>query len=159
MIRQQVGDLLEIRYEGRYFYLVVLTKVAMLGGNIVFAHHTDGNRRTLAELDKSRCGFNVCTDLWLAKTAGDAIRLKRYDDTSDFWLTNFAKAPNDPRHDRSPSKWFIFDICSLAADPIAQVSEMSQEYREAMDYETVSFDLTAEKILRGYKPDLNPLLS
>ena len=42
MIRQQVGDLLEIEYEGKYYYVVVLTKIVSFGGNIVFAHHTDG---------------------------------------------------------------------------------------------------------------------
>jgi len=37
MIRQQLGDLLEICFEDRYYYLVVLTKIVMFGGNIVFA--------------------------------------------------------------------------------------------------------------------------
>ena len=39
MIQQRIGDLLEIDEGGKYFYVVVLSKVVMFGGNILFAFH------------------------------------------------------------------------------------------------------------------------
>ena len=45
MIQQRIGDLLEIEEDGKFFYVVVLTKVVMFGGNILFAFHSDGKKR------------------------------------------------------------------------------------------------------------------
>ena len=42
MIQQRIGDLLEIEEGGQYFYVVVLSKVIMFGGNILFAFHNEG---------------------------------------------------------------------------------------------------------------------
>ena len=70
MIHQQPGDLLEIEFEGRWYYLVVLTKIVMFGGNIVFAFHGDGSQRSLDSLTGTAPGFNICTDLLLPKKQG-----------------------------------------------------------------------------------------
>jgi hypothetical protein len=73
MIRQQVGDLLEVKFEGKFVYLVVLTKIVQFGGNIVFAHHSDGSPRSLDFLHLNRKGFNISTDLLLPKREGSLI--------------------------------------------------------------------------------------
>jgi hypothetical protein len=157
MIRQQVGDLLEIQYEGKYYYVVVLTKIVMFGGNIVFAHHTDGERKRADELLRHREGFNVCTDLLLPKKEGVVTRLHRYDDTAEFWLTKYAKYTHEYRLGHKATEWFIYQIDDLGTE-IARVQRMPPEYREAMDSAMSSFDLVAEMILEGYTPDQNPFL-
>ena len=53
MIRQQVGDVLEIEYEGRCFYVVILTRIVMFGGNVVFAYHNDGQKMSLGEIGRA----------------------------------------------------------------------------------------------------------
>ena len=63
MIQQRPGDLLEIKIDSAFFYVVVLTNIVQFGGNIVFAFHTDGSRRMVSEFDPKKSGFNVCTDL------------------------------------------------------------------------------------------------
>jgi hypothetical protein len=92
MIRQQIGDLLEIQFGGTFSYVIVLTKIVMFGGNIVYAYHTDGKRYELEELLTNHAGFNVCTDLRLPKREGVVARIHRFEDVAQFWRTKFAKA-------------------------------------------------------------------
>lgn len=154
MIRQQVGDLLEIHYEHKYYYVVVLTKLVMLGGNIIFAHHTDGSRKTLGDIQGSRLGFNICTDLFLPKRNGVVSRLHKYSDVSSFWLTAYAKGAHEHRPGYKAKEWFIYDLKSIGGNHIERLPPpLPQKYREAIDYATYSFDLTGEKILAGYTPD------
>ena len=63
MIQQRIGDLLEIEEGGKYFYVVVLSKVIMFGGNILFAFHNEGQRREISSLTSECSGFNICADL------------------------------------------------------------------------------------------------
>ena len=77
MIQQRLGDLLEITEAGKYFYVVVLTKVVMFGGNILFAFHNDGERREVGSLSPSSGGFNICADLLIPKREGRAARIVR----------------------------------------------------------------------------------
>ena len=157
MIRQQPGDLLEIQFDGAYFYVVVLSKIAMFGGNIVFAFHGDGTQRSLGELLPTSSGFNVCTDLLYPKKTGAVRRLSRFEDTSPFWRTRLAKGTNEYRVGHKAKEWFIYRIDDLR-DHFDRTSDMSPEYKAAMDHSTYSFDLVAKKILAGYTPDQNPKL-
>ncbi len=155
MIRQQVGDLLEIRRDGRYFYVVVLTPIVMFGGNIVFAFHTGGEKRRVESLKPTDAGFNVCTDLLLPKRAGDVKRIHRFFEVSPFWRTAFAKGCHEYRLGVKAKEWFVYRIDALNGTPIARVPELTPEYRLAMDHACSSFDLVAAKVLRRYTPDQN----
>ena len=157
MIRQQVGDLLEIEYEGKFYYLVVLTKIVLFGGNIVFAFHGTGSKRRLAELLASRRGFNVCTDLLMPKKEGTVTRLHRFEDVSGFWLTRYIKSTLEHRLGHRAKRWTITRIDEPDVI-VARRRWMPRRYREAMDDGTYSFDLVAEKILASYTPDQNPFL-
>ena len=84
MIRQAPGDLLEIQFEGKFYYVVVLTKIVMFGGNIIFAFHGDGRQRPSDILTEHDSGFNICTDLLLAKKQGTVRRLRSFPDVSGF---------------------------------------------------------------------------
>jgi hypothetical protein len=155
MIQQRIGDLLEIHFEGRHYYVVVLTKIVMFGGNVVFAFHTDGGKLTLADLDESSDGFNVCTDLLMAKREGSVLRLHRFSDTSRFWRTRYMKRCFAYRPTEKATEWFISRADDPDSEDIARVRVLSAEYRAAMDAACSSFDLVAEKILRRYTPDQN----
>lgn len=68
----------------------------MFGGNIIFAFHADGTKQDATSLlsNTSRLGFNVCTDILLAKKQGEVSRIKKLDDVSKFWISKYAKAHN-----------------------------------------------------------------
>ena len=157
MIRQQPGDLLEIEHVGNYFYIVVLTRITMFGGNIVFAWHNDGQRRDLESLQTDRTGFNACTDLIEPKREGKVTRIHHFSDTSDFWLTKYAKGANVFRKGEKARLWFLYEITDLTKE-IGRYEKLPDEYRSAMDKMTSSFGIIASKIMARYTPDQNERL-
>jgi hypothetical protein len=155
MIQQRVGDLLEIKEGGKYFYVVVLTKVVMFGGNILFAFHNDGKKRQLSSLAPDGSCFNICADLILPKRKGRVARLHRYDDLTPFWRSKFAKSTVEYRPGVKAKEWFIYSIDNLGGPHLARVAQLTPEYRMAMDSGCHSFDLVADKVLARYTPDQN----
>lgn len=159
MIQQRPGDLLEIIFEGNFYYVVVLTKIVQFGGNIVFAYHTDGKEKPLDELLKFKRGFNICTDLLMPKKEGNIKRIHRFDKFSEFWMSKFVKSCHRQPNGVRAKKWYIH---ALEEDgtrtEIGEFHRLRKKYRTAMDSGTSSFDLVAEKILRQYSPDQHPNL-
>ncbi|MBX7106381.1 MAG: hypothetical protein K1X57_20050 [Gemmataceae bacterium] len=152
MIQQRIGDLLEIEEGGKYFYVVVLTKVVMFGGNILFAFHNEGRKREISSLAPNGGGFNICADLLLPKREGRVTRLHRYRDVTAFWRSKYAKSTSEFRPVVKSKDWFIYN---LGGQHIARVAHLTSEYRVAMDAACYSFDLVAGKVLAGYTPDQN----
>jgi hypothetical protein len=154
VIQQQVGDLLQVEEGGRFVYVVVLTRVVLFGGNVLFAFHTGGERRETESLGPDHAGFNVCGDLLLPKREGRVARLHRYADVTPFWRTRFVKATPEYRPGVKARLWFVYSVDRLDA-PMSQMAELPPEYRAAMDGGCHSFDLVAGQALAGYTPDRN----
>jgi hypothetical protein len=155
MIQQRIGDLLEIKEGGKYFYVVVLTKVVMFGGNILFAFHNEGKKCEISSLPPNNSGFNICADLLLPKREGRVARLHHYEDLTPFWRSKYVKATNEYRLGVKAKEWFIYNVDDLSGRHIARVAKLTPEYRQAMDDGSHSFDLVAGKVLARYAPDLN----
>lgn len=109
MIQQRIGDLLEIEESGNYFYVVVLTKVVMFGGNILFAFHNNGKKCEVSDLLSSQDGFNICADLILPKREGRVQRLYRFQDLSQFWRSQYVKSTMEYRQGVKAKEWFIYN--------------------------------------------------
>ena len=154
MIQQQVGDLLEVEERGQFVYVVVLTKVVMFGGNILFAFHTGGEHRPAGSLDPSQDGFNICADLLWPKKEGRVTRLKRFADLTPFWRTRYVKGTVEYRPGVKAREWFIYTVDRLD-EHCARLTELPPEYRDAMDMGCHSFDLVASKALARYTPAQN----
>jgi hypothetical protein len=155
MIQQRIGDLLEVKEGGKHFYVVVLTKIVMFGGNILFAFHNDGKKREVNALSPDDAGFNICADLLWPKRERRVIRLHQYEDVTPFWRSKFVKGTNEHRLGVKAKEWFIYKTDKLGGNHIARVTKLKREYREAMDSGCHSFDLVAEKVLARYTPDQN----
>jgi hypothetical protein len=152
MIRQQVGDLLEIEFEGNWFYLIIITKIVMLGGNIVFAFHNNGQRMDRKSLMQIRSGFNICTDLLWPKRKGWVRRIGKVPHPEDYLKTELVKGTFETRQDKKAKLWYIYHISDLR-NHIARVRLLTNEQKRAMDHATYSFDLVARKIMERYTPD------
>lgn len=157
MIRQKPGDLLEIHFDDKFYYVVVLTPIVMFGGNIIFAFHGDGDSQHLDDLNPKGFGFNICTDLRLPKKEGVVSRIAANVDLAPYWRTRFAKGCQEYRKGHKAHEWWICPIDDLQ-NHIARTSELPAEYRQAMDKGCFSFDLVADKIHQCYTPDQNPFL-
>jgi hypothetical protein len=152
MIRQQVGDVLEINYEGNWFYVIVLTKIAMFGGNIVFAFHNDGLKMELEELLELEDGFNICTDLILPKREDRVRRIGKVEETKKYFKTVYMKGTWTHKPGEKAKQWFIYHIDDLR-NSVTRVRRLSKKFKKAMDYATYPFDLVSNKILERYTPD------
>ena len=157
MIRQSPGDLLEVEFESKFYYVVVLTKIVMFGGNIIFAFHGDGLRRSAESLTEEDSGFNICSDLLMAKKQGSVRRLRHFQNVSGFWRTRLVKGTSEWRKGHRASEWHIYSVDNLQ-DHIEIRNSMPSRYAAAMDHGMYSFDLVASKILNGYTPEQNPFL-
>ncbi len=152
MIRQQVGDVLEIHYEGNWFYIVVLTKIVMFGGNIIFAFHNRGKKLSYDELLKSRKGFNVVADLILAKREGIVQRIGKVEAVDHYFTTKYMRGSWTDKEGKHRGDWSIYKI----SDPrkhIAEVKRLSGKYKNAMDRVTYPFSAVARMVLGNYKPN------
>ncbi len=161
MIQQQPNDFLEIYFEEKYYYIVVLTKIVMFGGNIVFAFHSDGSRQNPKELlDKGNPeGFNWCTDLLLAKREGSVKRIKKLNSVERFWKTKLIKSPIGAHQWGDKVKgWSIYSVDDLQ-NSIETRRWMTKKYKMAMDHCCSSFDVTAERVLSKFTPDKSPWLT
>ncbi len=154
MIQQQVGDVLEVEQDGRHFYVVVLTKVVQFGGNVVFAFHTDGEKRAPDTLTTCAAGFNICTDLLAPKRAKRVRRVARVADVKPYWRTRLVKATAEYRTGVKARDWYIYRVSNLGK-VIAHTTTLDEKQRHAMDDGCHSFDLVAEKVLARYTPDQN----
>ena len=157
MTRHLPGDLLEVEFEGKFYYLVVLTKIVMFGGNIVFAFHGDGSQCSSDSLADTAAGFNICTDLMLPEKQGTVRLLRRFPNVSAFWRTRLVKSTNEYRLGHKAKEWYIYSVDDLR-NYIERRSSMPPEHAEAMDGGMYSFDLVASKILEGYVPGKNRFL-
>ena len=159
MIRKQPNDYLEVIFEEKYFYIVVLSKVVMFGGSLIFPFHTDGSRQNVEELlhHPRPKGFNCCTDLTLAKRRGRVRRIDKLEHVEKFWKSKLLKQPHALQLGDPVPYWHIYSIENFG-EPIKTVKWMRKKFRNAIDRTTTSFDVTAEYILEGYSPDQNPFL-
>jgi hypothetical protein len=125
MMHQQIGDLPQIEEGGKYFYVVVLTKVVMFGGNILFVFHTNGDKRDVGSLAPGCSGFNICADLLLPKREGRVIRLHRFESLTPFWRSKYAKTTPENRLGVKAKEWFIYNIHDLGGQQVARVAELT----------------------------------
>lgn len=158
MIQQRIGDVLRIEEGGQYFYVVVLTKLVMFGGNILFVFHSDGKERSIGSLVSESSGFNVCADLLLPKREDRVVRICQFEHLAPFWRTKYVKATVEYRPGIKAKEWFIYNINDLGGKHVARVTKLSSEHRAAMDGGCYSFDLVAKKALAKYTPDQNEMI-
>lgn len=154
MIRQQIGDVLEINFGNGWYYVVVLTNIVLFGGNIVFAYHNDGKKMGFEQLQELKNGFNICVDLLWVKRQGLVSRIGKFAKIESFFKTKYLKRCFETQRGKKASRWFIYDINDLRRQ-IAVVNSLPKKYREAMDSGTYSFDLVVEKIHKRYTPSQN----
>jgi hypothetical protein len=152
VIKQQVGDVLEIHLENRWYYVVVLTKIVMFGGNIVFAYHNDGQQLTLEQLMDLHSGFNICTDLLWVKKKGLVRRIGKVAEVEPLFRSKYMKSLRGFRREQGIRTWYIYDVHDLRRR-LDVVNDLPDQYKAAMDSGTYSFEMVARKILARYGPD------
>ena len=154
MIKQRPGDVLEIEYEDKFYYLVVVTKILMFGGNIVYAFHGNGSQIDGFNASLKLAGFNICTDLLLPKKEGSVTRIGKVDAPKEYLTSKLIKGCHEKKPGKTAKEWWISTVDN-PLEEIARVKHLSLKQSRAMDSGVYSFDLTARKILEHYTPENN----
>jgi hypothetical protein len=152
MIRQQIGDVLEIQFEGKWYYIIILTNIVMFGGNIIFAFHNSGKKMTYNDLMKNKNGFNVCADIIPAKREGLVQRIGKVEDVDQYYTTKFLRGSFIDKKGKPYGSWWIYDMSDLR-NHVAKVKKLSGKYKNAMDKVTYPFATVARMVLNNYKPN------
>ncbi len=151
MIRQQVGDVLEIQHENHWFYIIVLTKIEMFGGNIVFAFFNDGRKMSLDDLININQGFNICTDIILYKRDGLVNRIGKVNNLEKYLRTKYFRSTFTDKSGKRYGYWFIYHMDDLTTQ-ITRVKKLPRRYKNAIDRVTYEFSTVTMMILNKYKP-------
>jgi hypothetical protein len=152
MIRQQVGDVLEIQFEDKYFYIVILTKIVMFGGNIIYAFYNDGKKMSYENLMGNAKGFNLCADILLAKREGLVTRIGKVEDIEKYFTTKYFRGTFTDEEGKPYGGWWIYHLSDLRTH-IAKVKKLRGKYKNAIDQVTYPFPTVAHMIMNNYKPN------
>ncbi|WNO10602.1 hypothetical protein [Teredinibacter sp. KSP-S5-2] len=145
MIQQRPGDVLEIEFEGGYYYLVVITKIIEFGGNIVYAFHGDGSKKDNFNASLDSPGFNICTDLLMPKTQGQVRRISKVINVQDYLVSKMRRSTHPLKVGEKAKEWWLRPIDGSKSS-VKRVKKLTKEQEMAMDGGTYSFDLVVEKI-------------
>tara|TARA_R110001592_G_scaffold358929_2_gene664516 strand:- start:6555 stop:7058 length:504 start_codon:yes stop_codon:yes gene_type:complete len=157
MIQQRPGDVLEIYFEEKWYYLTVVTKIYMFGGNIVYAFHGDGSKVDGFLASPINPGFNICTDLLLPKKNGIVKRIGKVEDPLEYLVINLQKQCAEHRLGMKAKEWWLSSI-DPPGENVTRTKRLANKQELAMDSGMYSFDLATSKILEHYTPDKNPFI-
>ncbi len=152
MIRQQIGDVLEIQFEGNWFYIIILTKIVMFGGNIIFAFHNEGKKMEFDDLLKRKKGFNVVVDIIHAQREDIVRRIGKVDNVDGYFTTKYLRGSWTDKEGKHRGNWWIYEMADMR-NHIATVKKLSGKYRNAMDRVTYPFPTVAKMVMKNYKPN------
>jgi hypothetical protein len=140
MFHPRPGQLLAVKVRDRYFYTLILTKVALFGSQLAFVFHNKTN--SLVSWHEIEAwpfdGFVAFIDLGFAKREGRIQRI-----ANDFEPAGF-EAPRRFKHGVSrepqiePSRWAVVD---LSGDELEVHATLPEHLRALPDYIAVGEEI------------------
>ncbi len=108
MIQIRAGNLLGVQSEGLWYYTVVLDRVRLFGGNLVFAFHR-GSPELLAPAEVlGGAGFHAFVDFIWAKRENRLIRVATSVDTNPYRTIRGFKGTHVAQGTKAHI-WFLYD--------------------------------------------------
>lgn len=155
MLQPRVGDLLEVYEDDEYYYLIILSKIVLFGGNIVYVFHYHGPKLSkFDDLIKERIsGFNAVVDLIVPKREGNVRRVLKLPDYTRFLKTRYFKGTHTLTG--KASEWWIYD---LDHNLVARTSKPSNEMKNGMNYTCLSFTNLSQLVKENFVPSKDPRL-
>jgi len=125
MKRVSPGDLIAVRGNQKHYYVLVLDRVRLFGGHLVFALHRTSDDLLTADdvLNGPLDGFVEFVDLIFAKREDRIERLRSKLDVSP-WLRRATLFKNTFTIKGKARRWTIYDAAFRA---LKQVTELSQQ--------------------------------
>jgi hypothetical protein len=149
MIRFKPGDMIAYRWDERYHYAVVLTKLILFGGNLVHAfYRTTDNLLTAEELlQGDAAGFNAIVDFIWAKRQGRIFKLGAVQDYERFRTSQYFKSTH--WHLPAPASWWIYDEHD---ELIRATEELTEAEKMLPNWYTIDDSLLSSYIKSRWAP-------
>lgn len=150
MIQISPGDLIAIEHERRFFYAIVLTRIFMFGGQVVYAFHRTTTDLETAErfLQGKGDGFHFIADFIDAKYKSAIYRLARKLPIVD--LNAFKFFRQGEQSYGLDKTWAIWD---RAPHVVQTPTSLTDEQWACPILRTVSYREMCECIDRKWKPE------
>jgi hypothetical protein len=128
MIQIRPGDLIAIRFQGRYYYALILDRIRLFGGNWVYVFHRRSDELLSADvfLDGRQSGFHAFVDFIHAKREDRITRLQRKVDPNLYPSPGYLKATHHPT--RKASQWFIYDMDFNLVKRVKKLKRAEKKY-------------------------------
>lgn len=159
MIRISTGDLVQIEFEGIYYYVLILGKICMFGGQLCFAYHrTSKTPLSVAEvLEEPVEGFPAIVDFIWAKREKRIERLAKkmsvdkFLDGAPFCLNG--KPHFKSTHRNWPGKaerWWVYDAEGNIVNDTKALSEQEKCYP---NYSRIDDTIMVDLVDKRWKPE------
>lgn len=128
MIHIRPGDLIAVRFEGRYYYSLILDRIRLFGGNWVYVFHRTSVGLLEADvfLDGRQPGFHAFVDFIHAKREDRITRIQRKIDPGLYPAPGFLKAAHEHKH--KASQWFIYDMDFNLVKRVQRLKRAEKKY-------------------------------
>lgn len=128
MIQIRPGDLVAIEHGGRFYYAIVLSKLFMVGAQLVYAFHrtTQTLETCQSVLSSDSEGFHYLVDFVIAKRRGCIHRIARNLSTAD--LTSFRYYRQDGPTYGLNRTWAIWDREAKLVSTPAELTDEQWSY-------------------------------
>ena len=129
MIRISSGDLLQISSNGKFYYALVLDKIKLFGGQLVFAFYQTGNEPLLVEqiLANPFEGFFETVDFIWAKRENRLERTSKNLNIAD-WNNRVSFFKNSHALKEKAKEWWIYNREHRQVKRTSILSEEEKRY-------------------------------
>jgi len=150
MIRIYPGDLIAISVSGKYYYVLVLDRIRLFGGNWTFAFHRTSDQLLSSEeiLSRPQLGFHAFVDFIWAKREDRITRIAKQINVEPYDHVQYLKNTHTTKG--KATTWFIYD---RQFNEIKRTSELTEEEKRAPLEERIDDTIMADCVDRKWTPE------
>jgi hypothetical protein len=150
MLQTRPGDLVAIEAAGRFFYALILDRIALFGGawSFVFAFHSEMPLDREQVLARDIRGWNAFVDFIWAKRENRITRVARGVDTALFRGPGYLKGSN-----AFPQKATMWSIQDMRTGGVMRKSELTPEERTYPMNECIDDVVMVKRVLEDWTPE------
>ena len=131
MIQLRLGDVIAFKSDDKYYYAIIITKIILFGGNLIYTFHLKTNKLLSMEevIGSKNNGFTAIVDFIFAKKEDRIVKVGHISDYERYWEKRFFKQSNDVwklilKKKELPKIWYIYDE---KGNEVKKVKRLMQE--------------------------------
>lgn len=153
MISLRPGNIIAFEFDNKYYYCLILTKIILFGGNLVYSFHLSSDKLlTLDDLLKRKPpGFNAIVDFIFAKQEKRLHTVGTIKDYKDYWKYKFFKLTSTITG--QAKSWEVYDA-NLKS--IKNVEKLSEEEKKYPNLSRIDDSVLVSLVNNKWRPETDP---